>query len=124
MNLPEIEALHAAFANIVRSHGEMAKCMNELLEKASAAAVRTTPERLTAHTAWMIEMNEREGACARGFVGWWRGARDDYSYGWTKDPNMAVKFLTRADAERAQYTLDLVGQHKSVTEHVWLEKRP
>lgn len=75
---------------------------------------------MTDYTAWMIELYETpDHPGARGFCGWWRGA-DFGSFGWTEDPNEAIKFLTRVDAERAAVAFGLTSPdlHR-VTELAW-----
>lgn len=121
MNLPEIEALHDAFANVIRAHGDVSKALNAMLEKASVAAHAGD-----GYTAWMIELYEDPLTMptGRGFVGWWHGLADrdgDPLGGWTRDPNCAIKFLTRLDAERAAQAFGLTYRVHRVTEHVWMD---
>lgn len=70
-------------------------------------------------TAWLIEL-QSNGA----FKGWLSG-NDEENCGWTTDPNSAIKFASKSDADMARKRWKFLCDHASTkhlsTEHVWLD---
>ena len=74
-------------------------------------------------TAWLVELRDR-GVCR----GWLRGGYvvDDRNFGWTLDPNAAIRFCRKVDAdayrERHGFTATAESCTHLSTEHMWIDR--
>ena len=74
-------------------------------------------------TAWLVELRDR-GVCR----GWLRGRYvvDDRNFGWTLDPNAAIRFCRKVDAdayrERHGFTATAESCTHLSTEHMWIDR--
>ena len=90
---------------------------------AAGAAAAMPPREPT--TAWLVDLRAR-GVCR----GWLSGGYvvDDRNFGWTLDPNAAVRFCRKVDAdayrERHGFTATADSCTHLSTEHIWLDAAP
>lgn len=88
--------------------GQLARAV--LNESLSEIAPVTSPEEL----AWLIAC-KREGALV-GWLGLW----DNEDYGWTLDPNKAIRFSRQKDADMMRSKWEAEdGDALSSEEHIW-----
>jgi hypothetical protein len=115
----QCDAISTAVIAKWNADGDKTELFNELILAVAAAA--SVPR----ETAWLVELR----SCGV-FKGWLIGGYvvDDRNRGWTIDPNKAIRFCRKEDAdayrERHGFTFTSWGATHLSTEHIWLDAAP